>query len=265
MKDSKVLIHIPHSSSYIPQIMQSRVLIDNDKLKRELLNMTDLYADDLFENSNFNIIKAPFSRLFCDVEKYRDDEKEQMAKYGMGTIYTHTSYGEKLIDYNSEYKNSILKNYYDEYHKLFDTCVDLILKKFKECIIIDAHSFSEKVVKRMFNKDASSVDICIGYNEDYNVNLLNSTKKFFESKGYNCACNYPYSGSIIPQKYLSSKNDKLKSIMIEINKKVYVDEETGEKKQDYFRLKQDIQEYLFNIERQELSLGVKPQGTVWEK
>lgn len=47
---------------------------------------------------------------------------------------------------------------------------------------------------------------------------------YFRSDGYTIAINYPYSGSIIPNKYYGKDNVHIVSIMLEINKRVYMDD-----------------------------------------
>ena len=41
------------------------------------LKMSDLYTDLLFEDIRFISLKAPYSRLYCDVEKFIEEKKNQ--------------------------------------------------------------------------------------------------------------------------------------------------------------------------------------------
>ena len=94
--------------------------------------------------------------------------------------------------------------------------VEKLLKKYNECFIIDLHSFSDEFVYKMFNKK-NNPDICIGINKsNYDVDLLEKTINHFSNCGYSVMINYPDSGSIISNKYPT-----VKSIMIEVNKRVY--------------------------------------------
>ncbi len=51
--------------------------------------------------------------------------------------------------------------------------------------------------------------------------------------------NNPFSGTIVPLKYYS-KNINVHSVMLEINRSLYMDEVTGKKKENFSRVKQDI-------------------------
>jgi len=85
----EIIIHIPHSSRKISKEQEREFLITKEELEVELLSMTDAYTDELFPESYKRIV-FPYSRLVCDVERFREDE-EMMAERGMGAIYTRGS------------------------------------------------------------------------------------------------------------------------------------------------------------------------------
>ncbi len=59
-------------------------VVDLASLEKEVLKLTDWYTDDLFYSNDDEMIKADFSRIFCDSERFTDDSQEIMAQYGMG-------------------------------------------------------------------------------------------------------------------------------------------------------------------------------------
>jgi len=65
----KLVLHIPHSSTDIPS--REGYIVDLPSLEIEILKLTDWYTDDLFHSDEEDMIKAEFSRIFCDVERYR--------------------------------------------------------------------------------------------------------------------------------------------------------------------------------------------------
>lgn len=136
-----VLIHVPHSSIYIPDDYKNSSLISLASLEEENIFMCDFRVADLLENQSQAII-FPFSRLYCDVERFRD-ESEAMNKYGMGYIYTKTSKGEEMFNPDIEHRKEV-DTIYDDHHKKLDDMVTGILDRYGNCIIIDLHSFSDE-------------------------------------------------------------------------------------------------------------------------
>lgn len=215
-----VLFHIPHSSLYIPEEYKRETLLTEEELEKENLFMCDYRVDELLEDKE-NAIIFPYSRLYCDVERFRD-ESETMNQYGMGYIYTKTSTGDEMFKPSLEHKEKINK-IYDEHHKKLDEKVSEILNVHGSCIIIDLHSYSSELVYRLFQYE-NLPDICIGveplyYSEELTEHLVN----YFKKHGYSVKLNYPYQGSIIPNKFYG-KEENIVSIMIEINKRIYEDE-----------------------------------------
>lgn len=89
-----------------------------------------------------------------------------------------------------------------------------ILNKYDKCLLIDFHSFSDEMVQKLFNSEKNP-DICLGTDEFYtDNNLIDITIKHFKKYGYSVQLNHPYSGTIIPNKYINKKDSRIKSIMI---------------------------------------------------
>ena len=216
---NKYIIHIPHASLEVPKSFKNKLTINYSEFQKENKFISDYRIDEFVPKNFSNIVKFNYSRMYCDVERYLDDQLEEMSKYGMGVLYTKDSNGREFIKFDNKYKQYVIDKYYKKHHKNLDLMVELVLKKYKECFIIDLHSFSDEFVYKMFNKK-NNPDICIGINKsNYDIDLLEKTINHFSSFGYSVMINYPYSGSIISNKY-----PKVKSIMIEVNKRVYSDD-----------------------------------------
>lgn len=112
---SNILIHVPHSSIYLPDEFYKRSLLSKEKIEKENIFISD-YLIDTFIPENVNIIKFEYSRMFCDVERFNDNGKETMSKYGMGVIYEKDHNGNNFIILDDKYKENIIKNIYDEHH-----------------------------------------------------------------------------------------------------------------------------------------------------
>ena len=51
-------------------------------------------------------------------------------------------------------------------------------------------------------------------------------KSYTERLGYSCALNYPYAGALVPMDFYRDKNPGLCSVMLEINRRFYLEGET---------------------------------------
>ena len=212
---NKFIIHIPHASLDILPGFKKRLTVSYSDFQRENIFISD-YLVDRFVPDNFNnIVKFKYSRMFCDVERYLDDSKEEMSKYGMGVLYTKDSNGKVFV--NRDKDEEWIINIYKSHHKELDNMVADVLEKKGKCFIIDLHSFSDEFVDKMFNKK-NNPDICLGINKsNYDKELVLKTISHFKKYGYSVRINYPYSGSII-----SNRFPDVNSMMIEINKRVYL-------------------------------------------
>lgn len=236
-----ILFHVPHSSLKIPNKYWNICIKDKYYIEKTNIFLSDYLTDKLIPNKSHKLV-FKYSRLFCDVEKFKNDEKEMMSKKGMGVIYTKDC--DNLIAIpNKQYKEKILKSYYDKYHNKLDKTVTNILKKFNKCIIIDLHSFSDEMVEKLFDMN-SNPDICIGIDKTYtDEKLIYLTVNHFKEYGFSVEINKPYSGTIIPNKYINKTEKRLLSIMLEINKRIYLNNKNA-----FYKLKKCMDDYYHKIQ-----------------
>lgn len=101
---NNIILHIPHSSLKIPN-WYYKLVNDKNIVKSFNTIITDLKTDLLFGKNKFKKVVFPYSRVFCDVEKFADDSKEIMSKFGMGYIYTKTHLGNQFFFLQNNIKN----------------------------------------------------------------------------------------------------------------------------------------------------------------
>lgn len=207
------IFHIPHSSISMPNYDG---VLDTDLVDQEILKLTDWATDIIFDVDGIDTIRTPFSRVFCDVERF-NDESEPMNKFGRGVLYSKTESGNELRDISD--KEYIIEDYYDKHHKKFELLVDDKLKD-GNVYIIDVHSFPNIPLSGEINSKVRP-DICIGYDEENaDQNFILPLVNYFKNNGYTVSINEPYSGSIVPIKYIGDK--RVQSVMIELNRDLYM-------------------------------------------
>lgn len=237
-----LILHIPHSSTSIP--LKDGYCVNDEILNSEILKLTDWYTDDLFGNETDISIKAPFSRIFCDVERFSEDSQEVMSKYGMGVLYTKMDIGEPLRNTSPELRTHILDTYYWKHHNQLTESVQLQIEQFGFSTIVDCHSYPNKPHNRALDKSSFRPDFNIGTDTFHtSQKLIDASIQFFKEKGYSLGVDRPYSGAIVPMKYYK-KNKNVVSIMLEINRGLYLLEPTNEKSKQYQEIKKVVQEFL---------------------
>lgn len=265
---SSIILNIPHASTYLPlweipapyhesasvahgscggkEFVRKKI---QEKYKKELPYMTDWYVDELFINGIGKPLVAPISRLLCDVERFKDDMQEEMSTIGMGICYTTTHDLKNLAFFKFSHKKHIIEKYYEPYHMALKNYANEALESHSHVLILDCHSFSDRPYECDINNGWNRPDICIGTDLNYTPKeLINITVKYFESLGYSTKLNSPFSGTMVPSGF---SEKKLYSIMIELNRKLYLkwEGETVKKTAHFEVLKSQIATFEMELEK----------------
>lgn len=213
-----LILHIPHSSLYIPT--DSSYNVTESDLREEILKLTDLGTDKIFDlGPEVTKVIFPYNRVYCDVERL-PDELEELYHKGRGFYYTKRDNGSELR--NLDNKETVI-SIYNTYHEKLTNVVKEKLETIGFVNIIDCHSFSDYPFDSDLDKSENRPDICLGVDNFHTPDwLVTLCKNYFTELGYNVKINSPYSGTLVPLKYYK-KNNKVNSIMIEINRKLFLD------------------------------------------
>ena len=226
--EQKLLLHIPHSSTSFPD--ESGYTFDDLNADERLL--IDYYADELFlpekPSEQIDSVVFLYCRLCCDVERLVNDPLEK-DRLGLHYNRNHRSFlaKEEAFSIYADYHASVAKK---------------LVSMGDGTLLIDCHSFSS--IPNMLNDNPPDIDICIGYNEDDtkpDEAIISRIANHFKALGYKVGINTPFSNSKtfpVPVQY--------SSVMIEVNKRLYMDEKTMEKTEGFEKVKRVILE-LFNL------------------
>lgn len=199
----KIILNIPHSSDRLPL---GSGWTDPAAIAKEVRRWTDWYTDSLFSpevDLADRVVPVVFglSRFCVDVERLIDDPLNAI---GQGILYER--FGDcrrRIIG-----RNALM----NEYHGFI---LRLSSELIPESLIVDCHSFPS---------DLADIDICIGYNDDASrpdQEMIDRVARLFDGAGFKVGLNNPYSNSITPKMPIDYK-----SLMIEVNKRCYMDERT---------------------------------------
>lgn len=243
--ENKLILHIPHSSTNIP--MMDGYVLDEKSLQNEMLKLTDWYTDDLFYSEEDEMIKADFSRIFCDPERFTEDSQEVMAQFGMGVLYEKNDVGEIIRNVTPEFKEKVLMEYYWKHHDKFNIAVNDQLVNFGKALIIDCHSYPSIPLMRDLDQNNNRPDFNIGTDAFHTPKyLIDLSIEFFKEAGFTLGIDWPYKGAIVPITYYN-KNKNVESIMLEINRGLYLKEPTNEKTEKYAEIKKVTAEFIKTI------------------
>lgn len=213
----QIILHIPHSKTEIP-IKEGFNL---DLIESETNLLVDHATDKIFNLPNIDSVVFEYNRIFCDVERL-EDKNEPLFEKGRGFYYTHTDDGKMLRQLIPNIKSIIKTDFYEVHHKKLEFVTETKLNNHNSVLIIDCHSFTDEPFKSDIDKKSNRPDVCLGTDDFHTPNwLITQLKKGFENNGLNVEINSPYSGTIIPLKYFK-KDKRVKGIMIEINRKLYI-------------------------------------------
>lgn len=237
-----LILNIPHSSDYIPEDCFHKDSEEYRILKEDQINMVDWYTDELFNNGIGVPVIAPVSRMVCDTERFKDDSMEPMSSIGMGICYETTSDFKHRIHISKEHKERVIRDYYNPHHKALELAVDRAIAARGHEFIMDCHSFSPVPLPYEKDQRKDRPDICLGRDFYHTPGQIDEwSRDFFRRRGYKVSINRPYSGTIVPLKYYHKR--KVLSLMVEVNRGLYLKDGTNEKN-DYFpTLKKHLKEF----------------------
>ena len=237
-KFEKIVAWMPHTGLYLPNV-------DNrpefDTLRRDSLILADEQVDRLYSFLP-NKITSDYSRFVVDLERYLDNSKEPMATRGMGYLYNSLIDG-KAVDRRIFGDNAYFTEYYKHKHAQLKQAIERIGNG---AILLDLHSFNPFPLACDMDKRANRPDICLGFNEDETKpedSILQTLQEHFEDNGFKVAFNTPFSGAMT-----TDTQTKYKSLMIEVNKKCYL--ENHVLKKEMYRLSYVLKEAILLLQPQ---------------
>ncbi|MBU3692505.1 MAG: N-formylglutamate amidohydrolase [Candidatus Nanopelagicaceae bacterium] len=227
--ESSVILHVPHSSRFIPSEVLTDFLISGEQLEKELDEITDTLTDQVavravekldqnFPRPWLFINRA--SRFVIDPERF-PDERELMNRVGMGAVYTKTASGAQLRKSDFE-KGALLERYFHPYSLALADLVADSLVRTERAAIIDVHSYRANQHPNAVNHGQRRPEMCIGTDAFHTPQWLRDI--FYEVFGSigECFENEPYAGTYVPLDFYQ-KDARVFSIMMETRADTFLD------------------------------------------
>jgi N-formylglutamate amidohydrolase len=248
-----LIFNSPHSGrNYASDFLKSSRLPLKFLRKAE-----DAYVDEIFTHVSelgAPLLRAEFPRSYLDLnrEPYELDPKmfkSQLPPFantnsskvaaGLGTIARLIGEGEEIYKYRLNVAEAMdrIKNLYHPYHsmlcRLLDSCVEL----FGHAVLLDCHSMPSR------HKGKENPDFVLGnrFSTTCSAHLADFFYHRLRRAGYSVAMNTPYAGGYITRHYGQPKKG-VQCLQIEINRKLYLNEYTHEKKPTFAELVGNLKE-----------------------
>ena len=216
----KILLSICHGGSKIPEEHLNEYLPPIDRFGKH----EDRGSIEIFSFAEYPCISTEISRFLVDLNRRRADASE------MGVIlqkdWDDVPVLKKTL--SSSERETRLRKYFDPFYEKFDSLVG------KGVFVLDGHSMGsetntaekEKLAKGKLKKIEERPDICVAVQEKYcDQKIIDLFIREFSNKGFSVKVNNPYStGDLIERAYLAGSQ----GVMLEINKKLYMNEKTLE-------------------------------------
>lgn len=257
-----LLLSLPHSGDYfMPEFLECVNSDINTMRHNEDLLLPELLQQAI--DAEIPLIKMNISRSFIDLNRSRLELDPEMfynypqnkdimydkhCRVGLGVVhrinYKREPLYKGLLDYHEVEKR--LKNVYDVYHNRLQKMIDMCLKKFGFCLVLDCHSMPSKICSII--DDRSGIDICIGnlFSQSCPQEVSDFLAAQFWDKNYNVEFNCPYSGAYITFNYCQPRKH-MHTMQLEINRALYADEDRLEKNSLFAQTAADVCDAVINL------------------
>ena len=216
--------------------MRSGIALDDEALRRELVRLTDWHTHDLFSwlaDHGATLFVNRLSRLVVDPERFSDPALEPAEASGQGAVYTRSTDGARLRDADPRGREHLIARFYRPYHAALDAVTAKLLETFGRCTLLDCHSFPTEPLPSDLDRAPDRPDICIGRDPWHTPDALAEGLAIaFRGEGFSVAFDRPYAGSMVPDAF-HGRDRRVRTVMIEVRRGLYLDEVTGERAGDY--------------------------------
>jgi len=223
---SPLIIHVPHSGTWIPDSERSDLQLDDVELADELARMTDWFTDRMAldalprADASAAVFVNGASRLLIDPERFLGPD-ELMLSVGMGPVYLATSSRGLLREPDPVRDDHLFERYFRPYAAAFTDLVDQTLATHGRADVIDLHSFPSRALPYELDPSADRPGICIGTDPFHTPPDLESAAfEAFTSDAWDVGTNSPFAGTYVPLTHLD-RTRSVRSVMIEVRRDLY--------------------------------------------
>jgi len=248
------VFNVPHAGAVYPAAFLASSRLDAMALRRS----EDAYVDELFApviTLGAPLMAARFPRAYLDLnrEPYELDSRmfdgrlpafantrSMRVAGGLGTIPRIVADGQEIYHARLPVEEALqrIEWLYKPYHRSLRQLVRRTALTFGHAILIDCHSMPSTSVSR---DDGVKADIVLGdrYGTSCATLLIDLVEAALRGRGLSVVRNKPYAGGFITEHYGEPALGR-HALQIEINRALYMDERTMQKKLGFAALSGDL-------------------------
>jgi N-formylglutamate amidohydrolase len=232
-----VLVEVPHAGLTVPDAVPGGLYALRESVRRD----ADIYVDQLYQDAptqGATLLCAKMSRYVVDLNRGPDDidpltvqgHPNPQPHRPRGVIWRMSTGGHALLPralQMGEYQ-ARLSEYYHPYHQVLSEELRRIRAAFGHVILVAAHSMpsmGRRAVRGPVSRQADVVPGSLG-RTSADPQVIDYVDRHFRSAGFSVAHDDPYRGGWTTQHY-GRVSEGVHAIQIELNRDLYVTEETG--------------------------------------
>src|SRR5579859_7298491 len=251
----------PHSGRDYPAAFVAQSALDAVALRRS----EDSFVDELFGHAprkGAPLLSALFPRAYLDVN--RDAYELDPAMFdgplpdwvmsdtprvaaGLGTIARQVAAGAEIYRGKLSFAEAErrIETLYRPYHRALEELVEGTVARFGQCLLIDCHSMPSIGGPGDSDNGTERVDFVLGdcYGRTCAPSITDMAEKRLQDLGYCVVRNMPYAGGYTTRHY-GEPAEKVHTLQIEINRRLYMDEATHEKHAGFTKLQGELAQLL---------------------
>lgn len=225
--ESTVILHVPHSSTHIPDDVRAGIVLTAAELAAEFAAITDAKTDIIAEGASRLARVKPWlfvnrtSRLVIDPERF-PDEREELNAVGMGAVYEKTTSQATLRTPTPEERQDLIDRFFTPYSEAIAALVRERLEAVGKVTIIDVHSYPVTPSAYELHSDGPRPEVCIGTSAFHTPTALREatiTAMEMAAPTQDTALDSPFAGCYVPLDQYEI-NPCVEAVMLEIRRDV---------------------------------------------
>lgn len=258
--ESAIVLSLPHSGRHYPDDLKAASRLDFLGLRTS----EDAYLDQLYdiETGDFAAIMANAARAYVDVNRDPRELDAQLidgplpkhslyqtpkVKAGFGVVARCVKADVPIYHHRLSLKEvqARLEAFHAPYHAALKTLLVRQKAEFGTGLLLDLHSMPHTVA---LTRNGKSVDVVLGTLDGAacNRDIVLMVKSAFEAEGFRVALDDPFAGGHILSCHTNPKKG-IMGVQIELNRALYMDEDTLTPHQGFEPLKAKLRRVLAAI------------------